>query len=92
MILNVIFSFIFAVVEEWQKKLEVSISRGNQLEIALIKEKEKIVRLNEEKEKFQVSFFKYWHKYQFVISDCTKWQTKWNRTITKKMYRSEQST
>lgn len=59
MVLNVIFSFIFAVVEEWQKKLEVSISRGNQLEIALIKEKEKIVRLNEEKEKFQVCFFKY---------------------------------
>ena len=59
MVLNVRFSFIFAVVEEWQKKLEVSISRGNQLENGLIKEKEKIVRLNEEKEKFQVCFFKY---------------------------------
>ena len=59
MVLNVRFSFIFAVVEEWQKKLEVSISRENQLENGLIKEKEKIVRLNEEKEKFQVCFFKY---------------------------------
>ena len=59
MVLNVILSFIFAVVEEWQKKLEVSISRGNQLEIALIKEKEKIVRLNEEKDKFQVCMLKY---------------------------------
>ena len=59
MVLNVIFSFIFAVVEEWQKKLEVSISRGNQLEIALIKENEKIIRLNEEKDKFQVCLLKY---------------------------------
>ena len=59
MVLNVRFSFIFAVVEECQKKLEVSISRENQLENGLIKEKEKIVRLNEEKEKFQVCFFKY---------------------------------
>ena len=59
MVLSVIYIFIFTVVEEWQKKLEVSVSRGNQLETALIKEKEKIARLNEEKENFQVCLLKY---------------------------------